>query len=93
MALTSDDQLVVSGGFKDKNLKIFDIQNRNQKGTIENAHQDWINCVAITYDKKYVISGSDAATIKVHDIKTKALKYTFEMPKITNVFQHEGIAF
>jgi len=93
LALTSDDQLVISGGFKDKNLKIFDIQNRGQKGTIENAHQDWINCVTVTHDKKYVISGSDAALIQVHDLKTKALKHTFEVPKITSIYQHEDKNF
>ena len=54
---------------------------------------DWINCVTVTHDKKYVISGSDAAIIQVHELKTRTLKHTFEVPKITSIYQHEDKNF
>ena len=43
LAITSDDHYIVSGGSKDRCLKIFNLLNKSQKAVIENAHQGKFN--------------------------------------------------
>ena len=51
----------------------------------ESICSDWIKCVTVTKNSRYIISGSYDATIRVFNFETKALLQTLDVAKPNNV--------
>lgn len=64
--------LLISGSF-DSTIKIWDLQSRECKNTLE-GHTSRVNCLVLHGDQ--LISGSGDKTIKIWDLKTNECKYT-----------------
>lgn len=41
--------------------------------SFKDVHETWVRSIVISSDKKYIISGSEDKTIKIHNLKDKSL--------------------
>lgn len=55
---------------RDKSLKEWDLETMENKVQQIHAHQDWINCVAMSPDEKVILTGSRDCVIKLWDAET-----------------------
>ena len=85
VAASSDNKFIVSGS-KDKSIKVFDLQTKEQLHHFAAAHISTFNListrylssfieavfsVAVSSDSRFVVSGSEDKSIKVFDLQTK----------------------
>ena len=89
VAISQNMKYLVSGS-KDKSIKIFNFAQRKELFHFQNAHDGslwglWFNpnpgeirSVAITWDNKYIVSGSFDNSIKIFDIENKKEVYHFK---------------
>ena len=79
LSLTHDNQYIVAG-FKDKCLRVFDIEKKEIKHVFEKTHQSkislycfenllgWITSITITSDDRFAIAGSFGGAVTIFDI-------------------------
>jgi WD40 repeat protein len=72
LAVSPDARTVVSSGLDDR-IIVWDLQSRQARLVINDAHSKPINSLAITPDGQFLISGSDDDTIKVWQMATGQL--------------------
>jgi len=61
--MSPDGRFIISGS-KDKSIRVFDIQTKQQIHRFKDAHDDEILSVAVSSDGQYIIAGSRNKTIK-----------------------------
>uniref|UniRef100_A0ABM5EUS2 WD repeat-containing protein 88 n=1 Tax=Pogona vitticeps TaxID=103695 RepID=A0ABM5EUS2_9SAUR len=64
--ISKDASLVVSGGY-DKSIVIWDLEETYKKLSLK-GHKDWVTDVAISNDKKWLVSSSKDCTLRIWDI-------------------------
>ncbi|HAA27995.1 MAG TPA: WD40 repeat domain-containing protein [Cyanobacteria bacterium UBA8553] len=91
LCLSHDGQILVSGG-RDKILKVWNLYTASNHNSIPptnrligdqllhtlTGHSQSINCVAISPDRKMLVSGSEDNTIKLWDLPAGKLLHTLE---------------
>jgi len=70
MKLTSNDKFIISAS-RDQSIKVFDLQTKQQVQHFQNAHDKYVNTVAVTNDDKYIVSGSWDQSIRVFGFNPK----------------------
>ncbi len=68
VAVSPDNKTIVSGS-KDKTIKVWDLETKKIKFTLE-GHKGWVYCVAISPDGSTIVSCSRDKTIRVWDLYT-----------------------
>ena len=67
LAVTSDGRRVVSVGFEQKTVQVFDLERGESLPTLE-GHSEFVTAVAITPDGCRVVSASRDQTLRVWDV-------------------------
>ena len=65
LVFTKDGNTIISGGTNE--LKFWSVDNGNRYASIE-GYSDWVNCVDVSADSRYVAGGGNDGTIRVWDI-------------------------
>src|SRR5947209_3173867 len=68
VAVTPDGHTAISGSV---DLKVWNLNSRNEEVVIAVGHKDMIGTLAITNDGSRVVSGSRDRTIRVWDLKRR----------------------
>ena len=92
VAIPADGRVIVSGS-RDKSIKVFNMQTKEQLHHFSKAHSgtsslslvctltshliDWILSVAISADGRFIVSGSRDKSMKVFDMHTKEQVHHF----------------
>ncbi|MEI7489390.1 MAG: WD40 repeat domain-containing protein, partial [Chryseobacterium sp.] len=80
LVITPDGKQLISGSH-DKTIKIWNLKglkdNQPSKLTLSDlndseGHKDWISCLAVTQDNKFLVSGSLDGTIKIWNLENKS---------------------
>ena len=74
IALTSDSKYIVSAS-TDKTIRLWNFHEKTQESILYD-HTEWIRCVVITRDNKYIISGGDK-TVRIWNLKDKTEEAVF----------------
>ena len=82
LAVTRDNKWIIScyGNVyfsRDFSIRKWNLLEKTQE-TVSQAHNDSITCVALTNDKKYLISGSFDKTIRVWNLLEKRQEFVLQ---------------
>jgi len=77
VALTSNNRYIISGS-RDKSIKVFDLDTKQEVHDFANAHKHWITSLAVTSNNGFIVSGSVDKSIKVFDLHAKQEVHHFQ---------------
>ena len=77
LALSEDETVLVSGSY-DYTIRVFDTKTFEELALFKDGHTDYVRSVAITRNKKFVISGSDDRQIIFWNLEKKEKEFTLE---------------
>ena len=77
----------------DGTIKIWNYSNFDIAPIKINAHNSWINAIAISADGKYIISGSDDKSIKIFNIDISSLKAAINKKVTQNMSKYNWLRF